>query len=157
MGHRKEEFRALNPPNVLMYTCGPTVYSYAHIGNFRSFLFADVLRRVLEFNGYVVSHARNITDVGHLTNETLNTGLDRIEKAAQEQHQTPQDIVNHYTDVFLRDARRLNLLEPTYLPRATEYVEPMIELTEQLIESGHAYAANGDVYFDVSTFPSYGA
>jgi cysteinyl-tRNA synthetase len=139
-----------------MYTCGPTVYSYAHIGNFRSYLLADVARRVLEYNGYQVTHARNITDVGHLTNETLNTGLDRIEKAAREQHSSPQDIVDHFTSVYLADARRLNLLEPAFNPRATEYVGPMITFAQQLIDSGHAYTSDGDVYFDVSTFPSYG-
>lgn len=157
MGHKREEFHALNPPDVLMYTCGPTVYHYAHIGNFRSFLFADTLRRMFEFNGYRVTHSRNITDVGHLTNETLSTGLDRIEKAAREQHQSPQDIVDHFTRVFLEDARRLNLLEPSFGPRATEYVRPMIALIQELIEAGHAYQANGDVYFAVSTFPTYGA
>lgn len=156
MGRRREEFEALDPPRVLMYTCGPTVYSYAHIGNFRSFVFADMLRRVLEYNGYSVTHARNITDVGHLTNETLSTGLDRIEKAAREQHQSPQDIVNHFTQAFLRDAKRLNLLAPAYIPRATDYVQPMIELTARLIERGNAYPVNGDVYFDVSTFAGYG-
>jgi cysteinyl-tRNA synthetase len=157
MGHRRERFEAINPPVVLMYTCGPTVYSYAHIGNFRSFLMADIVRRVLEYNRYEVIHARNITDVGHLTNETLNTGLDRIEKAAREQHRTPQDIADHFAAIFLTDARRLNLLEPAFAPRASAYIIPMIELTQELIDTEHAYQANGDVYFDVATFPSYGA
>jgi cysteinyl-tRNA synthetase len=139
-----------------MYTCGPTVYHYTHIGNFRSYLMADVARRVLEYNGYEVTHARNITDVGHLTDETLSTGLDRIEKAASEQHRSPQDIVDHYTSVYLQDARRLNLLDPAYNPRATEFIGPMISFTQQLIDSGNAYVACGDVYFDVSTYPTYG-
>ncbi|GAC1472271.1 MAG: cysteine--tRNA ligase [Chloroflexota bacterium] len=156
LGRRVEEFVPLQPGRALMYTCGPTVYSYVHIGNFRSFLFADLLRRVLEYNGYEVVQARNITDVGHLTDETLNTGLDRIEKAALELKRTPHDIVRYYSELFARDASRLNMLEPEFVPKATEYVGPMIDLTKQLIDGGHAYRSNGDVYFDVSTFPEYG-
>jgi cysteinyl-tRNA synthetase len=157
LGHRRERFEPLHPPQVLMYTCGPTVYSYIHIGNFRSFLMADLARRVLEYNDYQVKHVRNITDVGHLTDETLSTGLDRIEKAAMAQHRSPQDIVDHYTAIFFDDARRLNLLDPAYCPRATEYVGPMISFTQHLIDRGHAYQSDADVYFDVSSFPTYGA
>ena len=140
-----------------MYTCGPTVYNYAHIGNFRSFLMADVLRRVLEYNGYRVVHARNITDVGHLTNDTLDTGLDRIEVSAREQNRTPWDIANYFTEVFLEDARLVNLLEPEFVPRATEYIPQMKALIEQLIDRGLAYESAGNVYYDVSSFPRYGA
>lgn len=157
MGHALEEFQPIEPGVVRLYTCGPTVYNYAHIGNFRATIFADTLRRMLEYNGYEVRHARNITDVGHLTNETLGQGLDRIERTAAEQGTTPWDIARFYTDAFLADAEQLNLQPPTFMPRATEYIEPMIALARQLIETGHAYVSGGDVYFAVDTFPSYGA
>ncbi|HLJ68040.1 MAG TPA: cysteine--tRNA ligase [Chloroflexota bacterium] len=157
LGRKLEEFRPLDPARVMMYNCGPTVYSYAHTGNFRAYIFADTLRRVLEYNGYDVVQVRNITDVGHLTNETLNTGIDKMERSAREQNRTPQDIARHFTDAFLADARKLNLLEPASMPRATEYIEEMIELTQRLIDSGHAYVSGRDVYYDVSTYPTYGA
>lgn len=157
MGHKLEEFQPLEPGVVRLYTCGPTVYNYAHIGNFRATVFADTLRRMFEYNGYEVRHVRNITDVGHLTNETLGEGLDRIERTAREQHTTPWDIARFYTDAFLTDAERLNLEPPTYMPRATEYIEPMIALAGKLVDNGHAYVSGGDVYFAVNSFPSYGA
>ena len=156
-GRQMEEFQPLEPGRVKMYTCGPTVYSYAHIGNFRAYLFADVLRRTLEYNGYEVTQVRNITDVGHLTNDTLNTGVDKMEEAARSQNASPWDIARHITDVFLDDASKLNIKSPEFMPRATEYIEPMIELIEVLVSRGYAYAADGDVYFDVTKFPNYGA
>ena len=157
LGHELQELTPIDPPNVRLYTCGPTVYSYTHIGNFRAYIFADTLRRTLEYNGYRVRHVRNITDVGHLTDETLNTGLDRIEAAARAENMSPWDVAQHYTEVFERDARRLNLLEPHVQPRATDYIAQMIALIGRLIESGHAYASNGNVYYGVETFPTYGA
>ncbi|HZS94027.1 MAG TPA: cysteine--tRNA ligase [Chloroflexota bacterium] len=153
---RLEEFRPLTDHRVLIYTCGPTVYRYAHIGNFRALIFADTLRRMFEYNGYEVRHVRNITDVGHLTNDTLGEGIDRIEAQARAENMSPWDIAAHYTDAFLQDARRLNLLEPTASPRATEYIAEMTELIQRLIDEGHAYESNGNVYFDVSSYPSYG-
>lgn len=156
LGHRLEEFRAIDPPRVRMYSCGPTVYSYAHIGNFRSFLLADGIRRMLEYNGYDVAHVRNITDVGHLTNETLATGLDRIEKSALESNSSPWDIADFYTRAFLDDAKKLNLLEPSRMPRATEFVPDMVELAASLIDQGYAYAAAGNVYYEVARFERYG-
>ncbi|HEX6506717.1 MAG TPA: cysteine--tRNA ligase [Chloroflexota bacterium] len=156
-GRQLEEFHSLEPGRVKMYTCGPTVYSYAHIGNFRAYIFADILRRVLEYNGYQVTQVRNITDVGHLTNDTLSTGLDKIEAAARSQNASPWDIARHVTQVFLEDARRLNIETPEYTPRATDYIGPMIGLVELLVERGYAYSVDGDVYYDVSQFPRYGA
>lgn len=156
-GQKLEEFRPLEPGRVRLYSCGPTVYSYAHIGNLRAYIFVDVLRRALEYNGYEVVHVRNITDVGHLTDDTLNTGADKIEAAARKENVTPHDIAQHYTEAFLRDVRRLNLREPHFSPRATEYIEPIIELVERLIERGFAYPSGGNVYFEVSKFPHYGA
>lgn len=156
MGHRVEEFQPLEPGRVKLYTCGPTVYSYQHIGNFRAFIFADTLRRVLEYNGLQVHHVRNITDVGHLTNDTLGTGVDKMEAAARQQNMTPYDIARYFTEIFHRDAELLNIIPPTCEPRATEFIPPMIQLTETLVDRGHAYPQDGSVYFEVSTFPRYG-
>lgn len=156
MGRRLEEFQPLGADTVTMYTCGPTVYSYAHIGNFRSFIFADVLRRVLEYNGYVVRQVRNITDVGHLTNDDLDTGEDKVEAEARRVGRDPYEIAQHYIDAFSHDAQRLNLEKPEREPRATEYIESMQQLVERLIETGHGYASTTGVYYDVSSFPGYG-
>lgn len=156
-GRRLQEFQPLEPGRVTVYTCGPTVYSYAHLGNFRAFIVADVLRRMLEYNGYQVMQARNITDVGHLTRDDVADGPDKIEDAAKRQNTTPSDIARFYTDAFLVDAERLNIEPPEEAPCATDYIPQMIDLVERLIESGHAYVSHGDVYFDVSTFPHYGA
>ncbi|HEX8918358.1 MAG TPA: cysteine--tRNA ligase, partial [Chloroflexota bacterium] len=152
-----EEFTPLVPGEVSMYTCGPTVYSYAHIGNFRAFLMADTLRRVFEYNGYKVKQVRNITDVGHLTNDTLSTGADKIEEMARREQVTPWDIARHFTDAFLEDTKRLDMEEPACMPRATQYIPQMIGLIERLIEREYAYEARGNVYFDVTRFPRYGA
>lgn len=156
MGHRLEPFQPIQENQVTVYTCGPTVYNFAHIGNFRASILGDMIRRVLEYNGYQVRHVRNITDVGHMTDEMLNTGVDRIEREARQQNMSPWDIAAYYTDAFFQDCRRLNLLTPTETPRATEYIGPMIQLIERLIEQGHAYVSDGNVYFDVASFPTYG-
>src|SRR5207302_5090664 len=120
----KEAFVPIEPGKVGLYTCGPTVYSFAHIGNLRAFLFDDALRRVLEYDGYDVKHVMNITDVGHLTSDA-DEGEDKMIKAMRREGKTPWDIAKFYTDVFLRDMRRLNILEPDLLPRATEHIEEM--------------------------------
>jgi cysteinyl-tRNA synthetase len=156
-GRQTELFQSLEPGRVKMYTCGPTVYSYAHIGNFRAYIFADILRRTLEYNGYEVSQVRNITDVGHLTNDSLSTGVDKMEAAARSQNASPWDIARHITQIFLDDAASLNIETPEHMPRATEYIGTMIDLIEVLVSRGYAYAAGGDVYFDVTRFPEYGA
>lgn len=156
MGRVLEEFQPGEPGRVSLYTCGVTVYSHAHIGNMRAYIFADVLRRVLEYNGLEVVQVRNITDVGHLTDDTLSSGLDKIEAAARAQQRTPWDIAAHFTRLFQEDARALNITEPEHEPRATQYIEPMIDLVQTLIERGHAYAVDGNVYFAVDTFPAYG-
>lgn len=156
LGRVVQEFQTLEPGVVKMYTCGVTVYNHAHIGNMRAYIFADTLRRMLEYNGYRVDQVRNITDVGHLTNDTLNSGLDKIEAAAREQKTSPWDIAAHFTLLFQEDAGNLNVEQPEHEPRATEYIEPMIHLVETLIDRGHAYAVNGNVYFAVDTFPEYG-
>ena len=140
-----------------MYNCGPTVYSDVHIGNLRcGYVFADVVRRVLEYNGFEVKQVRNITDVGHLTRDDVDQGEDKIEAAARRSGRNPYEISRAYTEKFWCDANRLNLLKPTAEPKATEYIPSMIRLIERLIDRGHAYPAETGVYFDVSTFPSYG-
>lgn len=157
MGHKLERFEPISPDQVNVYTCGPTVYSYQHIGNFRAFIFADTLRRMLEYNGYNVRHVRNITDVGHLTNDTLGTGVDKIEAAARRQNMTPREIAGHITEIYHRDADLLNILRPTVEPLATEYVPKMIALTQSLVDREYGYSVDGDVYYEVSKFPGYGA
>ena len=156
LGRKLEEFVPIDPPRVTMYSCGPTVYSYAHIGNLRAYLFADSLRRVLLYNGYQVTMVRNITDVGHLTNDTLDEGLDKIEEAAHRENLTPWDIAERVTRVFLRDCDRLNIQRPEEMPRATQFIGPMIGLVQRLIDQGYGYESGGNVYYEVSKFPRYG-
>jgi cysteinyl-tRNA synthetase len=122
----------------------------------RSFVTADVLRRVLEYNGFNVIHVKNITDVGHLRDEGAAAGGDRVEIAAREAHKTPEEVVDFFTAKYLEDETKLNLLEPAFRPRATSYIPQMIDLTERLVDTGYAYATDGNVYFDVSRFLSYG-
>lgn len=178
-----EPFRPLAPDGrrVTFYSCGPTVYDYAHIGNFRSFLNADVLRRTLELIGYRVRHVMNITDVGHMTDDTGESGEDRMQVASRRLGEAkksgklpagaeidpadPYAIAGFYADAFIEDARTLGLrvaeeyaTQPELMPRPTRYIPQMIELIERLLASGHAYVAgDGVVYFDVLSFPAYGA
>ena len=141
------------PGRVGIYTCGPTVYRYAHIGNVRSFLFPDLLRRTLEYLGYEVRHVKNITDVGHMRDDT---DQDRMELAAETEGKSPAEIAEFYTQAWLADEAAINILPAHVYPRATEHIDPMIDLTQILIDKGLAYQANGNVYFDVSEFPDYG-
>lgn len=156
-GKEKQEFKPINKGEVLMYNCGPTVYDYSHIGNFRAYVFADTLRRYLEYSGYRVKQVINITDVGHLTEDELESGIDKMEKAAKREGKTALDIANFYTEAFLKDWNILNLEEPIARPKATEYIKEMIELIQVLLEKGFAYEKNGSVYFEVEKFPEYGA
>ncbi len=141
------------PGRVGIYTCGPTVYRYAHIGNIRSFLFADILRRSLEYLGYEVRHVKNITDVGHMRDDT---DQDRMELAAETEGKSPFEIAAFYTDAWLADEAAINILPAHVLPKATEHIGPMIEMTQVLLDKGLAYQTNGNVYFDVAAFPGYG-
>jgi cysteinyl-tRNA synthetase len=158
LGKRKQSFRSLKKGEVSMYNCGPTVYDYAHIGNFRTYMFADLLRRYLEWKGFKVKQVMNITDVGHMTEDDVAdaSGEDKIEKKAREQRKSPREIASFYTKVFLEDWRKLNMLEPMARPVATEYVKDMIRVIEMLIKNGNAYEVNGSVYFHVPSFPKYG-
>ena len=153
---RKEVFRPLEPGVVRMYNCGPTVYNRAHIGNFRAFLFADLLRRWLEHSGYKVLQVMNITDVGHLTDEVAGVGEDRIEAAARKQGLDPWKIAEGYTQMFLTDLAKLGIQPAMVYPRASAHVPEMIEIIEGLIAKGNAYETGGNVYFEVRTFPRYG-
>jgi cysteinyl-tRNA synthetase len=153
----KEEFRPLEPGVVKLYTCGPTVYDYAHIGNFRTFLAEDLLRRVLEARGYRVRQVMNITDVGHMTVDDLrDTGEDKMAVAARRFGGDPFRVSEFYADAFFADLRALNFREAESYPWATRTIPQMIRHVERLIETGHAYVVGGNVYFDVSTFPAYG-
>jgi len=157
LGRRIEPLRTLQPNHVRMYSCGPTVYRYAHIGNFRTYLMADWLRRTLLRRGYAVRQIVNITDVGHMRQEQLDRGEDKIVAAALASGQTPGEIAAFYTAAFLHDRDQLGILPAAVYPRASEHVPQMIAVIERLIASGHAYRAGENVYFSTSSFASYGA
>ena len=142
---------------VKMYTCGPTVYRDAHLGNLRSYLMADWIRRALEAQGLSVDHVKNITDVGHMRQERLEQGEDKVIAAAISEGKTPAQIAQFYTDRFLRDEFTLNVKSASRLPRATDHIDEMVEIVERLVEKGHAYEAEGNVYFDISSFANYGS
>ncbi|MCE2464106.1 MAG: cysteine--tRNA ligase [Dehalococcoidia bacterium] len=156
LSKRVEEITTLEPGVVRMYTCGPTVYRYAHIGNLRTYLMADWIRRILEHGGYKVIHAKNITDVGHMRQEMLETGGDKVILAALAEGKTPEEIAQFYADTFHRDESKLNILPAHHFPWATDHVQEMIAVIERLFENGYAYQAGDNVYFDVSKFSDYG-
>jgi cysteinyl-tRNA synthetase len=153
---REELFVPQDLKRVTMYTCGPTVYGRPHIGNYASFLFADLLRRWLEASGFVVEHVKNITDVGHLVRDS-DTGEDKIQKEAEKENVDPLMIAARYTEQYLEDEKSLGLLEPAVRPRATEYVAEMLRIIRVLVDKGHAYETSDGVYFSVLSFPQYGA
>jgi cysteinyl-tRNA synthetase len=153
---RVEEIVPLEDDHIRIYTCGPTVYRYAHIGNLRSFLLSDLVRRVAEFEGYRVTQVVNITDVGHMTDEVSEGGRDRMDLAAADEGSSPAQIAEKYTRAFLDDAAAIGIRAPHVLPRATDHIAEMIELIERLIANGNAYEVGGNVYYDVTSFPPYG-
>jgi cysteinyl-tRNA synthetase len=148
-----ETFQPIHPGEARVYSCGPTVYNYQHVGNMRAYVFADTLGRVLSFKGYKLTHVINITDVGHLTSDA-DAGDDKMEKAAASQGKSAWDIARHYQQVFEADLARLNIRETAH-PRATEYVESMIAWGKS-IEAKHCYRLDSGLYFDVTTVPEYG-
>ena len=149
-------FEPLHPGGeVGLYTCGPTVYDYQHIGNFRTFLFEDVLKRVLEWNGYRVRHVMNITDVGHLTSDA-DTGEDKMEKGSRRTGRTAWEIARMYTDEFLADMKRLNLADATVLCRATDHIAEQIAFIADIERKGYTYRTSDGIYFDTSRQPDYG-
>jgi cysteinyl-tRNA synthetase len=151
-----QELVPVEPGRVSIYTCGPTVYRYAHIGNLRSYLMADWLRRLLEAHGYRVNHVKNITDVGHMRQDMLERGQDKVLAAALAEGKTPEQIAQHYTAAFLRDEAKLNILPAHELPKATDNVGEMVALADELVSKGFAYEMEGNVYFEVSKFRDYG-
>jgi cysteinyl-tRNA synthetase len=153
---RVEELEPVEPGRVRMYTCGPTVYRYAHIGNLRTFLLSDLVRRALEFEGFEVFQVLNITDVGHMTDEASDSGRDRMDLAVEDEGLSPAEVAEKYTRAFLEDTAAIGILLPHVLPKATDHIPEMIDLTRRLMERGHAYEVGGNVYFDVQSFPDYG-
>ncbi|MGD8367964.1 MAG: cysteine--tRNA ligase, partial [Desulfobacterales bacterium] len=151
---KKEKFTPIFEGSVGLYTCGPTVYNYAHIGNLRTYLFEDVLRRVLAYNGYEIRHVMNITDVGHLTGDR-DMGEDKLEAGARREGKSAWDIAAFYTEAFRRDMEKLNLLEPTVWCRATDTLPEQIDLIRTLEEKGFTYRTADGIYFDTSRFPDY--
>ncbi|MFW6110448.1 MAG: cysteine--tRNA ligase [Thermoproteota archaeon] len=153
--NRKEKFEPLAERVVTMYNCGLTVYDYAHIGNLRAYTFADLLRRYLEYKGFEVRQVMNFTDVGHMFEDT-DIGEDKMEAAARREEKDPWAIADFYIQAFLEDSEKMNFEEPMVRPRATEHIDDMISLVEEIRKQGYGYVVNGSVYFDVSTFDDYG-
>jgi len=154
---RKEKFVPINSDGktVGMYVCGPTVYWYQHIGNLRSYIFADVLKRTLEYFDYNVQHVMNVTDVGHLTSDA-DVGEDKIEKAAEKENKTAQEIANYYLKIFKDDSKKLNIIEPNIWCRATEHIKEQLELIKSIEEKGFTYKTSDGIYFDTSKLSDYG-
>ena len=150
-----EPFEPLESGKVKIYSCGPTVYSHPHIGNFRSFLMADLLKRFLEFKGFAVSHIMNITDVGHLLDDA-DEGADKLEEAARKEKKDPLEIAQIYIDSFMTASKMLNIKPADSYPRATEHIDEMINMVQALIDKDHAYVVGNNVYYDVTTFKDYG-
>ena len=152
--HRKEEFKTHTPGHVEMYTCGPTVYHFAHIGNLRSYIMEDVLEKYLRYAGYGVNRVMNITDVGHLTSDA-DQGEDKMLKGARREHKTVMEIAQYYTDAFFEDCRKLNIKRPDVVQPATGLIDDYIRIITRLLDTGYAYVAGGNVYFDTSKLERY--
>lgn len=151
---KKEDFVPLNGNEIRIYSCGPTVYSYAHIGNFRTYVFVDNLRRVLEYNGYKLKHVMNITDVGHLESDA-DEGEDKMEKAAKKENKSPYEIAKFYTEAFFEDMDKLNIERPEIIAKATEHIPEMLEFAKEIVKNGYAYETSTAIYFDVSKLDKY--
>lgn len=154
--HRKKEiFKPLKNKKAGVYTCGPTVYWYQHIGNLRSYVNWDILKRVLQVNGYKVKHVMNVTDVGHLTSDR-DTGEDKVERAARKEGKSPEEISNYYLKVFKEDLKKLNIILPDKWPKATEHIQEQIDIIKKLEEKGFTYKTKDGIYFDTSKLDDYG-
>ncbi|MDO5399842.1 MAG: cysteine--tRNA ligase [Eubacteriales bacterium] len=152
--HKKELFVPNDPALVKMYTCGPTVYHFAHIGNLRTYIMEDVLEKALRYAGYNVKRVMNITDVGHLASDA-DTGEDKMLKGARREHKTVMEIAKYYTDAFFADCEKLNIKRPDVVEPATNCIDNYIDMVQRLLEKGSAYVAGGNVYFDTSTLENY--
>lgn len=155
LSKQKEEFHPMNPPHVGLYTCGPTVYDYPHIGNLRTYIFEDILKRVLKYSGYSVNHIMNITDVGHLTDDA-DQGEDKMEKGSRREGKTAWEIAEFYTQKFQENLKDLNILEPSVWCKATDHIPEQIEMVQTLIEKGVTYTTSDGIYFDTTQLPDYG-
>lgn len=151
---KKEEFKPLKKGEVGMYNCGPTVYWYQHIGNLKAYLFADLVRRYLEFKGYKVKQVINVTDVGHLTSDA-DEGEDKMEKAAKKEGKTAKEVADYYLNIFLEDLKKLNIEQPRIWCKATEHIKEQIELIQKLEKKGYTYRTEDGIYFDTSKFKNY--
>ena len=154
LSHKKEEFQTHEPGKVSMYTCGPTVYHFAHIGNLRSYIMEDVLEKALRWEGYEVKRVMNITDVGHLSSDA-DTGEDKMVKGAKREHKSVMDIAKFYTDAFFADCEKLNIKYPDVVQPATGMIPEYIQVITHLLDTGYAYLAGGNVYFDTSRLEKY--
>lgn len=150
----KDEFVPHNEGKVGMYTCGPTVYNYAHIGNLRTYIFEDVLKKSLEYVNYKVKHVMNVTDVGHLQSDG-DEGEDKMALGASREHKTVWEIARFYEDAFFEDCKKLNIKRPNVVCRATDHIQDMIEFIKKLEEKGYTYVSNGNVYFEIDKFADY--
>ncbi len=149
-----EKFEPYDKNEVKMYTCGPTVYHYAHIGNLRTYIFEDILEKTLEYIGYNVKRVMNITDVGHLSGDS-DTGEDKMLQGAKRENKTVEEIAHYYTNAFFKDLEKLNIRKPKYIEKASELIDMYIEIIKKLLEDGYAYISNGNVYFDISKAQNY--
>ena len=154
-GREIQPIKPIVPGKIGFYACGPTVYDFQHIGNLRTYIFEDVLRRALEYTGLQVTHIMNVTDVGHLTDDA-DAGEDKMVKSARERQMSVWDIAEHYGGVFFDDLKRLNVEEPALKCKATDHIDEMIALVERLAGKNATYVSGGNVYFDISRFPDYG-
>lgn len=155
MGRRKQIFKPLKPGLVRMYSCGPTVYDYAHLGHFRAYVFVDVLRRALKFNGFRIKQVMNITDVGHLTSDA-DTGEDKVEKAAREKKMSAWEIAKFYTKDFFDAMHKLNVQRPEKTCKATDHIKDMIKFIKKIEKNGYTYKTSDGIYFDTSKLSDYG-
>ena len=155
MDRRKENFIPLSDKKVTMYSCGPTVYNYAHIGNLRTYIFMDIFRRTLRYDGYKLKGVMNITDVGHLMSDG-DDGEDKMEKASREQKKSPYEIAEYYTKIFFDDLAKLNIGRPEIIAKATDHIADMIKYVQALLDKGYAYEIDDGIYFDIGKFPKYG-
>ncbi len=155
LSKQKESFHPLTPGHVGLYTCGPTVYDYAHIGNLRTYIFEDILKRVLKYNNYQVNHVMNITDVGHLTDDADN-GEDKMEKGSKREGKTAWEIAEFYTQKFQENLKDLNILEPSIWCKATDHIPEQIAMVQTLTEKGYTYTTSDGIYFDTTKNADYG-
>lgn len=155
LSRQKEDFTPINSKVVSMYSCGPTVYNYAHIGNLRTYVFMDIFRRVLKYDGYKLKGVMNITDVGHLLSDA-DDGEDKMAKASREQQKSPLELAKYYSKIFFEDLAKLNIERPEIIAKATDHIEEMIKYVQDLITKDYAYEIDDGIYFDISKFEGYG-